>query len=395
VTDHGIKSKAASLSIVLPIAALTFGLFSCTKTQQSSGDGQLAAIATPRFAKMNVNQYPITKNVCNPIGGVPDPRSNAGIKADLIYIEGTPAQAPQKIQDVLSNGTPADRTLFLSDLNIPTRRFELGFTNQLGETLKTNGGQTVVEWFALKMSTVLHLRPDQEEGLYEFSVLSDDGAILKIRNDGGTYDTVINNDGNHPTRLGCSPMVFEMKRDSQKLAQILYHQGPRYHISMVLMMRKIADLASNKPDVACGITGNSTWFDYLHNSTPQPAYTSLISRGWQPLDRDNYSLPASATFNPCKEGEVPVITVARVLEQSTTTITLSWHTDIPTTSQVTYKEPGALDWQLTTSDNVLRTDHTVTVTGLTPNTPYQLRPVAISDTYGKAVGDIIVYSTEL
>lgn len=374
-----------------PLIVASIGIITACQSGKNAGSEKAEEIT--RFSKLNVNLYPMNKTVCNPLGGGADVRSNGGIKSDLYYISGTPTVPINKIQDVINNGIKADASLFLSNLIVPTRRFERGFSNTLGETIKDNSGNTLIEWFALKMSTIIHLRANQPDGRYEFATLSDDGSIVKMRAGDGTYPTIIDNDGTHPTRLACSQnQVFDMNQATEKLTQIFYHQGPRFHISMIMLMRKVEGPWSADP--ACGLTGNSTWFNY-NTQEPTQNYNNLLARGWEPLTNDNYSLPnVISSFNPCMEGgAVPVISNVVTNENGSNFIMLYWETNIPATSQVAYAPVGSSNSEITTSDNVLRTRHLVTISGLQAQTVYTLRPISISDTYGKAIGNPIDVST--
>jgi len=356
----------------------------------------LSAAETEHISRLDVNLYPSNKLVCDPWDSTPDPRSNAGLKAELFYL--LPSQPRYtKVGDMIANGKKSDRSLFFQSLNVPTRSFTNGFVNDLGEAMKDDAGQTLIEYFALRFKSVIRLAPDQEEGLYEFAVLSDDGSILRFRGDDGVWKANIDNDGEHPTRMGCASEPLLFKRDTERLMEMEYYQGPRRHIANILMMRKApADLAK---DPSCGHASNEDWFDYDHNgtafpSTPKQYYNDLLKRGWKPLARENFSLPQEALFNPCKDGIAPKITGFRVVEALSTGFVVEWTTDIPATSQVAIIDPATQETTLTTADNVLRTNHQVIITGLKSATFYGLQAISISDTYGKGMTTPLGATTE-
>jgi hypothetical protein len=155
------------------------------------------------------------------------------------------------------------------------------------------------------------------------------------------------------------------------------------------MWRKVD--ASTGKDPLCGATGNEMYFDYNHNSTPQQAYKDLLARGWKPWAPDNYVLPTDDDHNPCYDGEAPIISEVVMDYDLDTGLNLSWNTNIPATAQVLIKNLGTGEERLTVSDNVLRTSHLVPITGLAAG-EYEFRPVSISDTYGKTVGDPVKFT---
>ena len=134
----------------------------------------------------------------------------------------------------------------------------------------------MIEYFGLKFETVLKLRADQNEGSYELGTLADDGIIVKAKVD-GVWKTIINNDVDHPTQMGCAASALNLNRDSAIPLEITYYQGPRYHIANVLMMRESANTGK---DQECGKLGNTYYFDPNNQSVPLAPYQGLLARGW-------------------------------------------------------------------------------------------------------------------
>lgn len=343
-------------------------------------------IAPDRLMDLDVNVHPANKVVCDPFDDGSNPRINGGLIARLFYLQ--PGQARfRKAGDYIMQGRKSSQKLFFSSINVPTRKFEAGFATETGDVVRDDAGQVLNEYFALEFLSVIKLAPDQEEGLYEFALLSDDGAVLKLRDEDGIYRPIVDNDGDHPTRLGCGTQLVNLQRDSEKPVEIQYYQGPRYHISAIVLMRKArtkADGAIDR-DPACGVAGNDIWFDSNKLSEPRKAYTDLLARDWRVLGKDNYGLPNSAMFNPCVSGIAPKISGFRLAEASHSSLWLKWETDIPATSQVSYAESGSDSSLLTKGDNVLRTSHSVIVTGLKAYQLYRVQAVSISETYGRAM----------
>jgi hypothetical protein len=381
-----VKTKTVSRTLsILSLLALP----ACA---QFLGQEKLSAPEEIQMSKMNVNLYPVTKTVCDPMGGDNDPRSNAGLKADLYWLP-SGANAATSASDLISRGTKSSQNLFFTQLNVPTRLFNTGFTSDSGAPVKNDSGDTLIENFAMRFSSVLRLAPSQDEGLYELAVLSDDGTVLRLRDDDGVYKPVVDSDGDHPTRMGCSTQAISMTHETEKMLQLDYYQGPRYHIALVVMMRKLDAGQQPGKDALCGMTSNEAWFDYNHGSAPQKAYNDLLARGWQVLTADNYAIPNSAFFNPCKEGEIPEIANVKLGETFVDAVTLDWDTDIMATSQIVVTNVKTGAQIISTSDNVMSLHHHVRLVGLEADTDYSVQAVSISDTYGKGLSEPIAYHT--
>ncbi|MDX9732382.1 MAG: hypothetical protein RBT63_11475 [Bdellovibrionales bacterium] len=377
-------SKPSLALIPFTILSLTLTA-ACTRAPQTES---LIAKEEIKMSALDVNMYPVTKTVCDPWGGEPDPRSNQGLKAELWQLEsGKPRQ--HSTSAMIANGKKSDRDLFFTHLNVPTRMFDLGFSNEAGDTVKSDNGETLIEYFALRFKSILRLAPDQKPGLYEFALLSDDGAVLKIRDEDGVYRANVDNDGDHETRLGCGGSPIALNADTELPVVIDYYQGPRYHISLIVLMREFKDRADNRggKDPACGVKGNETWFNPNNRSEPKKAYKDLLARDWKPLTKENYALANEAVFNPCKDGEAPVISGFRVFERFTDGFAVNWTTNIPATSQLIATDNDG-NQIISTSDNVLRTTHDVRIRGLKPDTLYKVQAVSISETYGRALGPV-------
>lgn len=338
-----------------------------------------------RFHIYDINQYPLNKVVCDPFGGGGNTSPKQGIKAELFYRS---ANQPRyyKAIDYVAHTTKSPQTLFFSELYVPTRAFELGFSTQTSEALKDDQGKKLIEYFGLQMNTTIQLSPDDQEGLYEFAMLSDDGSTMRIK-EGSNWSEVINNDGDHPTRLGCSTKVIEMKRDTKLETEIMYYQGPRYHISNVLLWRKLGANETAGQEKRCGKEGNEFWFHSNSGSRPHEQFEKLQERGWKVVNAKNFYLPNEddGTYNPCTPGTPPVISNFRILELTSTNVYVAWTTDIPSTSQALLVELDTGNARLTASDNVLRTSHRLQVTGLTPGTRYTIQGVSVSEDLGKTI----------
>jgi len=376
--------KNRGLSLCLGIVFL--GFTGCGETAQNANSLKEGEALSP----FNVNKYQQNKLVCDPFeGGGNSAGFSAGLKADLFYLSsGQPRY--QSVYDYIEHGTKSDQVLFFSQVNVPTRLFSIGFPLETGELVKTDEGTTLFEYFALDLTANLQLRQEQEEGLYELALLSDDGSVLKVKEENGEYVTIVDNDGNHPTRFGCGE-TLEMKHGESHSIKISYYQGPRRHISLIPMWRKVEPGMSSDPQ--CGRQGNKMYFDYNNNSAPQQAYVDLFYRGWEPIQAGNYRLDASDEYNPCSgdDESEPTISNLTAFDDLDGGVRVTWDTDKPATSQVLYSSSLTGRQVVTTSDNVLRLQHTVIIPDPVDGEVFTIRAISITDVLGTAISEPITY----
>ena len=244
------------------------------------------------------------------------------------------------------------------------------------------------------------LGPNDTEGTYEFATLADDGVKMGIVKNGQPRSDFIDSDGDHPTQMGCSSKSFPFTKTTRLPVELLYYQGPRYHIALVVMWRKLAPGAVQTKDTLCNQLGNNFFFDPDHNSTPQQPYKDLLSRGWKPLAKENFSIPGSddtnttqVAFNPCYQGTLPVITNVAMGEILFNDAFVFWNTDIPATTQVILIEVATGATTVTDVDGVLSLDHQLHLTGLKANTQYQLQAISVSAAMGRAISSPIQFKT--
>jgi len=378
----------------LSIAALSLALSACVVKSFTPEESvsQMTLGEPIKYSKVDINANPLDKTVCDPFEEQPSPSMDQGIKASLHYrIAGMPAMTNS--EDYVSFAKKSDQKLFFADMNVPTRMFDAGFTTQANDTLADDSGQRLIEYFGVKFETILKLSANDTEGDYELALLSDDGTTLKVV--GGTaaaptYKTVIANEGDHETKFGCASEVIKMTRDSQVPVQVTYFQGPRYHIANVLMWRKASQAGK---DSQCGAKGNEMYFD-PSSGAPKKAYNDLLARGWKVVQKENFFIPKSESYNPCVEGTNPVISNLRATEVLLTGVFLAWNTDIPATSQVKLVNKSTGQVIVTNSDNGLRTNHSVQVMDLQPDTVYTVQAASVSEDLGKSLSAIIEIKTQ-
>lgn len=264
--------------------------------------GQVAAPSPIPSGPTSASVDP-SQAVCNPLdGSTPGVNSEGqGLIGTMKYFPNCQVGMYNGIRDFMQKADSVDAQLFFNRLYVPTRAFDAGFTTQDGTTLKTPAGDTLYEFFSLSFDSVIHLGPNQAPGLYQFGILSDDGSILQLDTDGTGLRDFVSNDGDHATQMACASSAIQMDADTRIPMHLDYYQGPRYHIALILVWRRVADDSKKSlSDAGCGQSGNGYWFDSTQvPSAPQKPWNDLISRGWAPLDTDNYDLPETSAPNPC------------------------------------------------------------------------------------------------
>jgi hypothetical protein len=244
------------------------------------------------------------------------------------------------------------------------------------------------EYFALHMESQLQLGPEDYEGDYQMAVLADDGAVLKVADgaDPTAYRMLVDDDGTHPTKMGCSNRTtttqLHMTRSSKIPMMLDYYQGPRYHIALVVMWRPVPD--GTDPDVPiddplCDQSGNYEFFDPDNASAPQANFSALQARGWRVLQNSNYVFPAAAT-NPCVTPVNTLTVTAPVITTPTrTSVQVVWDSSIASTSQVQYRNISTGAVYTTAVDPTLVTHHIVTISSnLTNNTIFGFTAISTS-----------------
>lgn len=410
-----MKSKQEShvnklLNLTLTSIGAIFLATACSK----SSDQNIQAVfknddsssETQKFQKseFDINAYPLTKLVCDPFNGDETPSPKHGIKSNL-WFRGLNQPRFYSVMDYINKTTKSEQNLFFNSINVPTRVFSTGFPLETGGVVKDDSGNQLIEYFAMKYSSQITLSDTDTEGTYELALLSDDGSILNIKDptaDGvipTTWSTLINNDGDTPTRMKCSSKLIDFKKGKRVPMELFYYQGPRYHIANMLIWRKATQAGK---DTLCNQSGNNLFFDPNQNSKPY-AWHDLELRGWKALAPENYLLPeedqiqsnvnGDVNYNACYQGEIPVITDFRTVEVLSTDISFSWNTDIPSSGLLLITNLDTGEKITTQTDNLLKTNHVIMVTGLMPQTNYRFQAVSISNTLGRAISQAIELQT--
>jgi len=269
-------------------------------------NGTIASSEEPPITSDNIDNIHTGESidpsttVCDPFSSNQNTHREYGLKGSLYYLSPDQPQYTYTSEYLQQGHKVEGLNLFLSQLYVPTRAFDKGFINQNSQVLQTPNGDTLYEYFALYLESQLILNTYNLAGKYQLAILSDDGSVVEVDTGSGTQ-ILIDNDNVHPTRMKCATEPVELTADSKLPLRIKYFQGPRYHISLILMWRPWPSNPADVNDPLCGHTSNQDFFDSTQEpSTQEWAYNQLLSRGWKPLEADNFLLKDEQ--NPCWVG---------------------------------------------------------------------------------------------
>ena len=389
-TFMGLRHLSATLFIIISSFIISGCLLDGTQTGSESGSTVVSDPNSPE------NPTDPVRNICDPFQTNSPQARDRGLVGNLLYLTDDQPRY-NNITDIINNATIVPATIYLDRLFIPTRPFDRGFTTQAGNLIQTENGDTLYEYFAVRMESQLQLAANENPGYYQLATLADDGALLKIPDGNGGYKIVVNNDGTHPTRMACATEPVYLDHNTKIPMIMEYYQGPRFHISLVAMWRPWPDgVNDTNPvnDAFCNQQGNSLFFDSTKDPvTAKAPFYELLARNWKVLENDNYYFPAQQN-NPCVPTEDPLaisnFTISGITRNS---VVLSWTTNIPATSQGSSKNITTGVQTLTSVDPNLEQSHTLTISGLLPNTLYSVQALSSSSGGQNAISDERAFRT--
>jgi len=258
--------KAVFKTLVLVVAAGPILLFfqNCGQpgsiTAQPVADAVTSGPNTPPVVDppppvngLTIKALPATKYICEPFGNMNGGNAKGGLRADLAYVNpqlGLSAAEKNSYSALRyfeneAQFVKSPTGLFLSQINVPTRHFDQGFRLSDGSYLSDTAGNRLIEWFALKMSSLLKLAATDQEGYYELATISDDGSVLFLGS-GAQQEKWIDNDGAHSTRMKCADKSLMLTRTSKIPMTYFYNQGPRTEIANVLAWKYRGQIPPSK-----------------------------------------------------------------------------------------------------------------------------------------------------
>lgn len=233
--------------------------------------------------------------VCDPFGNNSGGSNTQGLVGNLYYVPvADQSSSLLTMADVQAKALKANGTIYISQVNVPTRKFNTGFSGAGGSPLLDDMGNVLVEYFMLHLKTVFKLSSGDQPGYYQFATVSDDGMIMSTTSSGVERRLAGLSDQVHSTRSDCGTITVQLDGNSRLPLDVLYYQGPRDEIAAVMMYRRVSNPNSLDTN-GCGISEGTTFFSSSQNS----AYSKMQSAGWQIVPKANFELPSSAGTNPC------------------------------------------------------------------------------------------------
>lgn len=366
-----MKTQYVLSGLLLVYLTIVSGCLTDSSTIGTS-EGESTAVIDPGVSPQRM--------ICDPFQTNSPQSRERGLYGSLYYLTDDQPRYTTVV-DYINNAHQADVNVYLDRLYVPTRPWDRGFVNMAGEEFQINDTK-VFEYFAISVNTEIKLGTNEQPGYYQLGLLADDGAILTILDENGQEKVLVNDDGTHPTKMGCATEPVYLDANTRIPVNIKYYQGPRYHISLIAMWRPWPD-ASNGGypvnDAYCGRSGNSLYFDYTKNPVvPKIPFYELLSRNWKVLENENYKFPEQS-FNPCAPVEEPLAIVGFVVSSVTrTSAIITWESNISSTSQFDLTNTATGVTISSDIDPAMVNSHTMAISGLLPNTLYVVKARSVS-----------------
>ena len=177
----------------------------------------------------NVNTVEI---ICNPFKNSQCSTSSNGLAGYIYYLNSSQTKYNKKLDGYLKHGTRIPTLIHLNQVNTPFLYFEDGFQTNDGTLIKDLNGDTLYEWFSLRVSGFIMPNNGSKSKSYEFAMVSDDG--MRVILDG---KTILQDDSLHSPRWRCTSQPYVFAPSENKSIEIHYFQGPRFHLAMALLYR--------------------------------------------------------------------------------------------------------------------------------------------------------------
>ncbi len=301
--------KMQGSSTVTKSTTCNSGSYSTTLNLANLNPGNVTLSAT--HSDVAGNSATVTKSgaksqpVCNPFGGDEPLPSDNGLVAYMAYLNGsipnpltlgafwlddvTAANAPEIVRP--RNDGRVD--IFTSKLDWPNQKFDRGFTPvNGGAPIVIPGTSTVLtENFSMHFRTRLILA-NKPAGNYYLAAIADDGVVVKAKIN-GQWKIINMSNTVHAETMICPDKnsYINLQASSDIPLQVTYFQGPRMHIALQLVWKKLSSTSNltNPVDALCG--QGSFYNSDTVPSTPLANWNTLKSRGWEVVPAANFKLP--------------------------------------------------------------------------------------------------------
>lgn len=371
--------------IILSVLWASFSLTGCLEELANGSESGTKMVSAPGTGELDPS-----RNVCDPFKTNSSQARDRGLVGNLVYLTNDQPRY-DNVQDYIDHAVIAPVTLYLDRLYTPPRPFDLGFSTQSGELVTSINGDTVYQYFGIQLKSQLQLGEMEEPGYYQLALLADVGGKLKLTDANGVEQEIVNAEGTHSTKFACASQPVYLDHNSKIPMTVEYYQGDSRHISLMAMWRPWPDGVKNKnpvKDVFCERNVHSLYeFSDTAPALPKASFYEMLARGWKVIENENYSFPEQEN-NPCVPSEPPLaITNFRLGAVARDRVTLEWTTNIPATGQGTAKNVNTQAVITSPVDSTLVVTHSLTITGLSPNTLYSFQALSGTPSGQSAISD--------
>jgi hypothetical protein len=221
---------------------------------------------------------------------------------------------------VKADGVLLQEKIYFPNLNF-THKENLGFIKTDGTKVLNGQGSPLIVNYGIEFDTALSLDDDDdagdEDGLYQLSVIADDGIVIESPDAQSKKDAIISADHQTPAKYSCSDRkeLIKMEKGKPLPVVIKYFQGSSNQMAIILMWRKVKNLdgslvagaaESDLHEKRCGQAGNHFFFDLDSGIHPTKDYLDLLSAEkrkipWKVLKHKNFKLKKTTSNKVCQK----------------------------------------------------------------------------------------------
>ncbi len=252
---------------------------------------------------------------CSPLNDGGKSATNSGIIGEVRVIH-APNKNEKSLRGNLLNYLNPETSeklpikVFMSTIDVPERKFDKGFKTST-QTILAHEGRDLLEWFNVNLTSDIKLTAPEEEGMYEFMIISDDGSIFSIEEVDGEMkrENLLYSPKMHAPKAIChnpksgkyKDALVSLKYGKRYRIKLNYFQGPRWRIALQLYWRKIPfdKVESIKKGNKCnnGLSNNA-----------RVKYTSDM--GFEVIPEKYFNLPGTEV-NQCKESFIDTFKLSK------------------------------------------------------------------------------------
>lgn len=194
--------------------------------------------------------------------------------------------------DAIRSGTRINRSYVMNELLVPSRNSDEGFPATgvpgMGDLLRMDNGDVLKTYFALDLYSGLTLGAADEEGYYQFAVLSDDGVTIQLMNESSLFVPVFSDEGIHGPRVACAPKAVYLKHGATIPFRLTYFQGPATQVALTVIWRRWNSANPTGAGSQCNTSPQ------IFEADGRTLVRELRDAGWKAVRNENYVTSGSS-----------------------------------------------------------------------------------------------------